>query len=37
MEILSPSSNMKHIEVAIDGKVDAVYGGLKSGMQEIKQ
>lgn len=29
MEILSPSSNMKHIEVAIDGKANAVYGGLK--------
>ena len=29
MEILSPASNMKHIEVAIDGKANAVYGGLK--------
>ena len=29
MEILSPASNMNHIEVAIDGKANAVYGGLK--------
>lgn len=29
MEILSPASNMKHIEVAINEKADAVYGGLK--------
>ena len=30
MEILSPASNMNHIQVAIDGKANAVYGGLKS-------
>lgn len=29
MEILSPASNMNHITVAIDGKANAVYGGLK--------
>lgn len=29
MEILSPASNMNHIKVAIDGKTNAVYGGLK--------
>lgn len=29
MEILSPASNMEHIEAAIDHKSDAVYGGLK--------
>ena len=29
MEILSPASNMNHIKVAIDGKANAVYGGLK--------
>ena len=29
MEILSPASNMEHIQVAIDGKANAVYGGLK--------
>ena len=29
MEILSPASNMKHIQVAIDEKANAVYGGLK--------
>lgn len=29
MEILSPASNMEHIKVAIDGKANAVYGGLK--------
>ena len=29
MEILSPSSNLEHIQVAIDGKANAVYGGLK--------
>ena len=29
MEILSPASNMEHIEVAIDTKSNAVYGGLK--------
>ena len=29
MEILSPASNMNHIEVAIDAKANAVYGGLK--------
>lgn len=29
MEILSPSSNMEHIEVAIDGRANAVYGGIK--------
>lgn len=29
MEILSPASNMNHIKVAIDHKVNAVYGGLK--------
>lgn len=29
MEILSPASNMQHIKVAIDGKANAVYGGLK--------
>ena len=29
MEILSPASNMDHIKVAIDGKANAVYGGLK--------
>lgn len=29
MEILSPASNMEHIEVAIDAKSNAVYGGLK--------
>ena len=29
MEILSPASNMEHIEVAIDEKANAVYGGLK--------
>ena len=29
MEILSPASNMGHIKVAIDGKANAVYGGLK--------
>ncbi len=29
MEILSPVSNMEHIQVAIDGKANAVYGGLK--------
>jgi len=30
MEILSPASNMKHIDVAIEEKSDAVYGGLKN-------
>ena len=30
MEILSPSSNMQHIQVAIDNKSNAVYGGLKN-------
>ena len=30
MEILSPSSNMEHIDVAIDCKSNAVYGGLKN-------
>lgn len=30
MEVLSPSSNMKHIQVAIDNKANAVYGGLKN-------
>ena len=29
MEILSPASNMEHIQVAIDEKANAVYGGLK--------
>ena len=29
MEILSPASNMEHIDVAIDYKANAVYGGLK--------
>lgn len=29
MEILSPASNLEHIEVAIDAKANAVYGGLK--------
>lgn len=29
MEILSPASNMKHIQVAINEQADAVYGGLK--------
>lgn len=29
MEILSPASNMEHIQVAIDGKANAVYGGVK--------
>ena len=29
MEILSPASNMNHIQVAIDEKANAVYGGLK--------
>ena len=29
MEILSPASNLEHIKVAIDGKANAVYGGLK--------
>ena len=29
MEILSPSSNMEHIKVAIDHKANAVYGGIK--------
>ena len=29
MELLSPAGNLKHIELAIDKKVDAVYGGLK--------
>lgn len=29
MEILSPASNMKHIQVAIDHNANAVYGGLK--------
>lgn len=29
MEILSPASNLDHIQVAIDGKANAVYGGLK--------
>lgn len=29
MEILSPASNMKHIQIAIDGSANAVYGGLK--------
>lgn len=30
MEILSPASNMRHIQVAIDNKANAVYGGLKN-------
>lgn len=30
MEILSPSSNMEHIQVAIDNNANAVYGGLKN-------
>lgn len=29
MELLSPAGNLKHINLAIDKKVDAVYGGLK--------
>ncbi len=29
MEILSPASNMNHIDVAIDAKANAVYGGVK--------
>lgn len=29
MEILSPASNINHIKVAMDGKANAVYGGLK--------
>lgn len=29
MEVLSPASNMNHIKTAIDGKANAVYGGLK--------
>ena len=29
MEILSPASNLDHIQVAIDEKANAVYGGLK--------
>lgn len=28
MEILSPASNMQHIQVAIDHNANAVYGGL---------
>ena len=30
MEILSPASNIDHINVAIDNKANAVYGGLKN-------
>lgn len=29
MELLSPAGNLKHIDLAIEKKVDAVYGGLK--------
>lgn len=29
MELLSPAGNLKHIDLAINKKVDAVYGGLK--------
>lgn len=29
MELLSPAGNLQHIDLAIDKKVDAVYGGLK--------
>ena len=30
MEILSPAGNLDHIDVALDNKVSAVYGGLKN-------
>lgn len=30
MELLSPAGNVKHVEVAIKNKSDAVYGGLKN-------
>ncbi|MCF0125574.1 MAG: U32 family peptidase, partial [Clostridia bacterium] len=29
MELLSPAGNLKHVDLAINKKVDAVYGGLK--------
>lgn len=29
MELLSPAGNLKHIDLAIEKKADAVYGGLK--------
>ncbi len=29
MELLSPASNLKHIEIAINSQADSVYGGLK--------
>jgi collagenase-like PrtC family protease len=29
MELLTPLGNFEHLEVAIENKVDAVYGGLK--------
>ena len=29
MELLSPAGNLKHVDLAIEKKVDAVYGGLK--------
>ena len=39
MELLSPAGNLKHIDLAIEKKVDAVYGGLKewNARNKVKQ